>query len=184
MAELQKSNNKGFLQAVQNGHLDRVIYYLDKGADINVQSQLGLCALQIAFDEDNFQCGKLLLSRGADLWLLGPDQDTVLMRSIKDDKQMWTQTIIEKGMTSSQKDQKNYFILLNDMLPITKFHPFRDNILRIELMHPLPGESLIRIALRAGKWNAAHLLAQHGGQNMMDDSKKNPSSKKFLTGKI
>lgn len=66
---------------------------------------------------------------------------------------------------------KNYFILLNDMLPITKFTRLREKIQRIKKMHPVPGESLIRIASRAGKWNATHLLTEHGGQNTVDDLK-------------
>lgn len=170
MADHLQPVDEGYLQAVEFGNLYLIESFLNQGANINVENKNGLNALHIALNSDDLQSGHLLLERGVNLWALDGEKNTILMKSIKLENRAWTEMIIKKGLTVHEPNEKNYFLLLSNILPITRLNQLLEQVQSTKLTHPLLGESLIRIALRAGLWNAAHLLSKFGGKNMLNEA--------------
>ena len=64
---LNASGSTPLIVAASNGHMQVVVFLLEKGADIQAANKWGRTALHYAVDGGNLEVAKLLLEKGADI---------------------------------------------------------------------------------------------------------------------
>jgi ankyrin repeat protein len=72
------SGNTALMRASQNGHVEIVRLLLEKGAQIDTQSNTGFTALMAAsFASGTIECVRLLLEKGANMYIKNKHGKTV-----------------------------------------------------------------------------------------------------------
>ncbi len=119
--------DRQLLRAAEFGETDKMADLLAKGANINARETNNDTALHIAAREGHLDAVKLLIEKKADNTLVNNFQQTALMVSIRDQRELGEQAniaLVNAGTPVNQKDSKGrtaaYFAAQNGLVTTTK----------------------------------------------------------------
>ncbi len=100
--------NGRLFEAIFAQKLDSVVYYLDKGADVNAKNIYGITPLLYAVDMGNYDLAKLLIDRGADVNYLPPYDPPAIAGAIIHNRDTILKLLLESGADPDLKDKFGY----------------------------------------------------------------------------
>lgn len=189
--EKPKSINEEFIEAVQEGNIEKVKELLEKGADINFQKKTGAdTALHHSMIRDDIQMAQLLLDNGADPSITGSLDETAYMRILRFDH-------TDKKMREFfEKNSEKYKIQVMDIEPSVFFRAVKEeNIQEVTSLlkeHKIildvrrkDSDTALHVAASKNNKEMVKLLVEHGASvNIKDFNKLTPLSKAHDTNTI
>ena len=122
-----ESLDRQLLKAAEFGETDKIVDLLAKGANINARQTNNDTPLHLAAREGHLDAVKLLIEKKADTSLINNFQQTALMVSIRDQRELGEQAtiaLVNAGTPVDQKDSKGrtaaYFAAQNGLVTTTR----------------------------------------------------------------
>jgi ankyrin repeat protein/beta-lactamase regulating signal transducer with metallopeptidase domain len=112
MGKIDNDGLKALLDAISDGSLETVRFIIEKGVDVNGQTEHGWTPLLEAIDEGRLDVVKLLVDSGADVNQANKHGWTPLMESADEGQLDIAKYLIKEGADINQKDKQGRTLLL------------------------------------------------------------------------
>ncbi|MFC1454248.1 ankyrin repeat domain-containing protein [Verrucomicrobiota bacterium] len=130
-AQNKRSGQTPLIEAASQNQLDMVIYFVDKGADVNARTKSGNTPLIAAVSSHNPNMVIYLLNKGADV--NGKNREkmdiTPLMKAVKNKDLFMVKILLDKGADVNAKNMigtvlknSSYWEIPNNIIEFLKYH--------------------------------------------------------------